>query len=358
MPPSAALLLLLFGTAIFFCPCIPQSPVAHRMGLTFAWSGTTISILLLALSSLGIHSVAEHPGWQIIDKAGGFPIGHASPVTAAWFTLTGISFLTLLSSFSGRRRLSATAFGLASLVTTTSVALLLPYLLGKPLLYNAGIIPPSLPTALGFLLLGTSLMIPSGQQIWPRNSPSNTASRRATYAFIVTFAVLATGIIMTGILYINGYERQYRAQIESQLSAIATMKMEELAHWRQNYLKDAAVLFGNTSLRVLTQRYFKNPGDVDAKRQLQEWIGLYPDQYSFDQVLLIDTEGVARMSVPAELPSTTSSIREDVSKVLHSGQIELKDFYDLLQLIAARDRSPSELADNKTHRYSVVKGFL
>ena len=284
-------------------------------------------MLLLVLSSLGIRWVGEHFGMQIDGVVSGAPIGHISPVTSAGFVLMGVSLLTLLSSYPGRRWLSAVAFGIASLMVCSSVTLVQAYLFGTPMIYSTTIIPPSLPTSLGFLLLGTSLLIPSGQQAWPRDSLSDTASRRTTYIFIMTFILLAAGIITTAFVYLKGYERRYRAQIEDQLSAIAGMKKKELANWRQDYLKNAAVLFKNTSFHALTQRYFENPGDADAKRQLEEWIGLYPDHYFFDQACLIDTQGVARMSLPAGLPNICSAIREDISKVLRSKQIELKDFY-------------------------------
>jgi len=233
----------------------------------------------------------------------------------------------LLSS-SDRRWRPGAAFGLASLVVLTSVILLLAYILGLPLFYGSGIIPPALTTSLAFLMLGASLLMSSARQTWPRDDLSDPASTRAAYAFILTFILLTAGIITLTCSYLRHYERYCRTKMENELSAIATLKADELVDWREDYMKDAAVLFKNTSFSALTRRYFENPGDAEAQRQLQMWIGLYPDQYHFDQVRLIDTQGVTRMSVPdAKRPPTSLAVRTRIPDVLRSGQVTLMDFY-------------------------------
>lgn len=327
MAPSSALLLLLYGAAVFFHDHMQQRPGAYLTGLVFGWSVTAISLLLLILSSLGIYLTVEYLGMHIVGELNGLPVGHISPVTAFCFVLTGFSFLSLLSSSSERQLRSVAAFALAALVVWSSIALVLAYVFGAPVLYGTTIIPPSLTSSIGFLILATSLLISSGQHIWSRDAHSHAADRRSTYILVVTFVMLAASIITAGYFYIRHFERNYRTEIENQLSAIAAMKTEGLEDWREDYLRDAAVLFNNASFHAVAGRYLNNPGDAESGRVLQQWLELYPDGYHFDQVRLIDTQGETRMSVPAGRPPTSLAIRQEIPDVLRSAQVKLKDFY-------------------------------
>ena len=54
------------------------------------------------------------------------------------------------------------------------------------------------------------------------------AERRAAYVLILILVLLAAGIVTAGSLYYRDYEKRYRAGVESQLSTIADLKVDEL----------------------------------------------------------------------------------------------------------------------------------
>jgi hypothetical protein len=72
--------------------------------------------------------------------------------------------------------------------------------------------------------------------------------RRVAYPLVLIFALLAAGILTTGDLYYRHYERQFRADAERQLSAIAELKVNELVQYRKERLWDAATFFKNDAL--------------------------------------------------------------------------------------------------------------
>ncbi len=325
--PSGALIILLYGIAIFFLDRIQQSRRAYLIGLSFGWILTASSLLLLILSSLGIHPAAEYLGMNITGDLNGVPIGHMSPITAFFFTLIGFSFLSLLSASSGRQPRSVAALAVAGLVAWSSIALVLAYVFGEPILYDTTLIPPSLASALGCLTLSISLLIASGLRIWSSEDRSEITDRRSTLVLVMTSVMLATGIVSAGYIYIRHFERDYRTELESQLSAIAEMKVEELADWRQDYLKDASILFKNSSFQILAKRFLENPGNVEVKKVLESWLSLYPDGFHFDQVRVMDTLGITLMSVPAGRPPASVAIRKAIPAALSSRQVTLRDFY-------------------------------
>jgi len=56
-------------------------------------------------------------------------------------------------------------------------------------------------------------------------------------------------------------------------------------------------------------------------------VGKYPAHGDYDQVRLLDAQGVSRLSVPARLLPASSAIVRGASEALRSGQIALRDFY-------------------------------
>ncbi|MDP2997191.1 MAG: ATP-binding protein [Bryobacterales bacterium] len=158
----------------------------------------------------------------------------------------------------------------------------------------------------------------------PLNTHRQT-ERRAAYVLILILAFLAAGIVTAGYLYYRNYEKQYRAEVEGQLSAIAGLKVGELAQFRKERLADAAVLFRNVSFSALIRRFLENPGDADAQHQIQAWIGKYQAQY--DRVYLLDTRGATRMSAPAAPEPVDAIISRRASEILRSELVTLQDFY-------------------------------
>jgi signal transduction histidine kinase/DNA-binding response OmpR family regulator len=151
--------------------------------------------------------------------------------------------------------------------------------------------------------------------------------RRAAYILILIFVLLAAGIVTAGSLYYRDYQEHYRARVESQISAIANLKVGELVQFRKERLGDAAILHRNVSFSALIRRFLENPRDADAQRQIQVWIGKYRAHYQYDRVFLLDTRGVERMSAPTGPEPVADIVSRRTSEILRSGLVTIQDFY-------------------------------
>jgi len=69
--------------------------------------------------------------------------------------------------------------------------------------------------------------------------PTEDADQRAWYPLVLIFALVALGIFVGGTLSYRDYERRFRTGVEQQLSAIAELKVDDLALWRTERLGDA-----------------------------------------------------------------------------------------------------------------------
>ncbi|MBI5437524.1 MAG: PAS domain S-box protein, partial [Nitrosomonadales bacterium] len=150
---------------------------------------------------------------------------------------------------------------------------------------------------------------------------------RSGYTFVLIFALMAIGIVLTGYTYYLNYERNFRTKVESELSGIAELKVGELALWRRERLGDGAVLFKNITFSALVRRFLEKPGDADAQRQLQAWMLKYTTAYGYTLVHLVDTQGRMRISVPRMPGSYVSSAAMNVTDILRAGQVGIEDFH-------------------------------
>ena len=151
--------------------------------------------------------------------------------------------------------------------------------------------------------------------------------RRVAYPLVLIFAILSLGIVVGGTFYYRHYESQFRTGIVDQLSAIAELKVDELAQYRKERLWDAGAFFKNTAFSGLVRRFLDHPEDAEAQQQLQDWAAKYLATDQYDQACLFDAQGVTRMSVPTGRPAISSVVSRRIPEVLRSGQVTLQDFH-------------------------------
>lgn len=325
MAPTTAILLLGYGVAVAWRAPRKLSRGSFRFSTTVGWLGTAIALVLFALRCLGLSPGFEHLGLNLSTTANGTPVGLMSPVTAMGFLLVGLSFLASLSWAAIPRWRNALATGAASLLLGISFVFLLAYLYGMPLLYGSGFIPPAFSSILGFLALGLALLI-LGRPA-PGCRPTAEPGFRTAFAFILIFLVLAVGIMTASYLYYRQFERTFLSATDQELSAVADLKVEELALYRRERLGDGAVMFQNPSVSALVRRFLEVPEDQEARRFFQTWISKYEEYYHYDLVCLLDTKGATRLCSPAGRAPVSSSITQRLPELFGSGQMSFQDLH-------------------------------
>jgi PAS domain S-box-containing protein len=326
MAPSTALLLLLLGITVFFNARTPTSQGAYLTGMAIATASALVAFLLLILSSLGIYSDAEHFGIPIAGSVDGAPIAHMSPVTALCLVLASLSLAASLASLRNpSKRRAMAAFGLACLVMFFITIVLLGYLYGTPLLYGGGFIPPALTTSVAIALLGTALLAVAGPRAWAPEDKDEEAEENVSRALIYVFGLVAAGIVATGYLYFSSNKEQYQQEVERQLSAVAQLKVGELARWRAELLNNATAFFGSPNTSALARRTLLNPQDAHSRNELQDRMRHFQKSYKYGSVLLADAQGAVRISIPdkSSQPDLPAHAREG----LRSNQIDFVDFH-------------------------------
>ena len=306
MAPSTALLFLLNGSSLLFWIRFLKTKKLYTLSSFLAWVGIIIAALLLVFSSYGIYLQAEYLGMNISGLVGGAPIGHMSPLTALCFVMAGMSLL--FQHHDGKRLLLS--FWLVAVLSLVSLILIVGYLVGAPLFYGTGIIPPAMTTSLAFLMLGIALLSSASLRIWQHSSVHDDTSAQATIVLILVFMLTITGILSAGYFYSRNLQKHFHQQVEAELRTIADLKINDLQQWRQERLRDASLFFENASFSDLVSQYFTDPDNLEQRGRLQTWLQSFQKNSEYDEVFLVNIHGIRRLSV-SEKHLYVEDIKED-----------------------------------------------
>ncbi len=321
MAPSTAVLFLLTGTALCARAVRPRHQPTQR-AVTFAAAlAASASGLLLALSLAGVHLAVVHLGFQAASTVQGAPVGHMSPVTATCFLLASLS--TLAARGSHRAKIGALlSSASAALLLATSAVFTLAYAYGEPLLYGGRFIPPALTTVLAFTALATgALIVPHGGLI----GDVDQARRRTVDALLVSFALVAAGIITAGRSYYKVQEHRQTSAAEARLCEVADLQAGEVAAWRNRIRADAAMFAGNSSFSGLVRRNLDDPTNLAVAADLHDWLGRLRASGEYLQVALVDPTGGMLMAEPDSAVPLGKRIAAQVPAALQSSEVTFVD---------------------------------
>lgn len=217
--PSTTLAFLLLGAGLLSEARWdrPIRRVRRRWAAVTGGIPALLGALILMQYLTGFDSRVEWVLSRTEELAGGIPLGRMSPVTAATLVLQGSALLLLHVPFR-RRQASLWAALCGLLVTVCGLTVLVGYAYGAPLLYGGTTIPVALPTAIGFLLLGsgiTSLAVPRV----PRLAPWSGRSTRGILVRAFLPAMLLF-ILVEGWISVNAEDLLNPALLHS-LSVLA-----------------------------------------------------------------------------------------------------------------------------------------
>jgi PAS domain S-box-containing protein len=323
---SSAVLFVAFGLLIFLHARFPSNRIITIVAIVLSSFGFLATLVLLYLSLKGIRLDVEHLGIKLSGVLDKFIVGHMSPVTAYGFVLVGLSALILLTDFVQKKLLKLSLF-FSIIISFVSLIFLLSYLFDAPLLYGGSYIPPALTTSLAFLFLGIALALMSGFNIWSYKELLVVLNTRYTYFLIFIFSAIIIGLIIGGYSYYKSFEKQYRSELESQLSSISELKVNELVMWRKERLGDAAIFYRNPDFSTMIEKYFRNKNDYPLLNSIRIWMDHIQTVYHYDRICLYDTQGNEQINF-SKIPGIHSpGFINNLLETIKSGSINFVDFY-------------------------------
>ncbi|MCX9009915.1 MAG: ATP-binding protein [Candidatus Methanoperedens sp.] len=195
--PGAALAFILLGSALYL---YARAPLRWFTSIYALISVLFVSLIaLLNLIQFLIGAGVDFEGYLVREVLGLDPgvygAGPMSPIAAASFLLTCAAMVLLL--FAPGRRAAGLSAGLASVVVSVGLVVLLGYLYGTPQLYGGGYRYVALPAGVMFVFLGTALIAAAGPEHFPLRllvGPSISALLMRSFLLVIFVVILIDGI--------------------------------------------------------------------------------------------------------------------------------------------------------------------
>ncbi len=327
MAPSTALLFILYaGVMLFVTRGTPGRRRGHGLlGIVLACGVVATTLLVLSLND--VHPTIEHLGVTMLDTLGDTPLGHMSPVTAFSFITVACSLLGRLTASSERRFRAKVSFWLALPLIAGYAMLSLAYLLGTPMLYGGGMIPPAAPTSLAFMALGLALALLSLPIAWPGTVESGLEGKGSPLALVLLFSLLVSGIVSVGFFYHHKHEKLHLGAMENQLAAIADLKLSEITFYRSERLVDASTYHNNRSFALMVRSFLRTAPARRAGHDLNIWLAALEANRNYDGIFLLDPQGGNPLSLSGHPSAPAGYLAGQARLALDSNRIVFTDFY-------------------------------
>jgi signal transduction histidine kinase len=144
--------------------------------------------------------------------------------------------------------------------------------------------------------------------------------------FRIILIIVSLFVISGGILLYRSLERKIKYEKQNELAAIISLKVEDIAKWRMEHIRDATVFSNDIPLRKQISLFFQNDKKVELKLELLAWMQSCIQNYDFQSVLLLDNTRTVRLSFPP-LDSGSNSLTALTLNALDSDKINFTDLH-------------------------------
>ena len=326
----------------------------------YRWSRWISRGCSLVVTSLGSLTLGEYLfGWDTkIDQlvcataatvAAGVPPGRMTPEAALGFALFGSGILLV----SYPRAVRAAQF--LSILSLVLIPLSVWGRWADNIFFRAldARAPQSLAAVLAFAILGLGLLVVRSDQglkwrklfranarpsnpegtigltsVAENGQPLSEEKKSFEHGLLVLSLAVSLVIIIFGLLYYRSQQEQIRTRIYNELLAVADLKVNQVAAWRDERASDAR-LVAESSLYV---RYMaelqSNPADDEARRVLASYFEALLRSYpSYEGIAFFGAQGGLRLAVPANLDSGGPELGDLMRDARSSTDVQLSDLH-------------------------------
>jgi len=141
---------------------------------------------------------------------------------------------------------------------------------------------------------------------------------------IAVFAAMMLVTLGAGAWFYHGQRRSAQQDAGSTLESVARLKVEQVVRWRENQLAEAAELMASRFLIEGVARWLADPRMEAAEEVLSRFRGVQ-EHYRYADVLLVDADGRARLSLSRRTEPLPSQVLTGVATALRERKPVLTD---------------------------------
>ena len=154
-----------------------------------------------------------------------------------------------------------------------------------------------------------------------------TQFRRIHWTLVFIFLFFTIAIGTAGYFFYDHQKKSLRQEKWDQISSIEDLKVGQIAHWRKELVDDARVIFESPFIENQIQRFIENPRLTEVKQEIHDWMAHIEKHYQYDNIILLDTQGMVRLSVPEEKEGIGSHTKALAIEAMRTKKVILSDLY-------------------------------
>ena len=215
-----------------------------------------------------------------------------------------------------------------------SAVVLLMYAEGMPLFCGGRTVPMSILTAVSFSLLSLGLLLAAGPDTLPLSmfktatggnsrSPSRWIGRTVTAAFMFLLAAVGT----VGYYYFTHQVATWRNSGQSELSAIAQLKIQGILDWRAERLGEAKAIMHEPFVGQEVQKFLAGPAGSPLRGPLLAWLSSIRESNQGLRALLLDPQLNVRLAFPEDRSYLGPIAKVYAAEAVRSFQVVFSDLH-------------------------------
>lgn len=153
--------------------------------------------------------------------------------------------------------------------------------------------------------------------------PSPKIPRHLILLFLLLILLIGTG----GYLYYGNQKKHIKKEKESELLAIADLKVNQIASWRKERLGDAEVLFENYQFIRQLRRWLKSQEKSMVMEDMLGWMSSVRGRFDYSSIFLLDEKGKVCLYSSEAYDEVGPHIKSFVNEVIQARKIKWIDLY-------------------------------
>ncbi|MEI7936551.1 MAG: ATP-binding protein [Verrucomicrobiota bacterium] len=151
---------------------------------------------------------------------------------------------------------------------------------------------------------------------------------RDGWRFLLVFGFLVAAILLGSVLYLHRQQAAARSSAQTQLEAVADLKVQQIVNWRKERLLDTTLILGNPALAVDTMKALAQPESAKTLQVFKDRLDPLFTSGPYERVLLLDDKLNLRLVYPEGASHALSdSARRSAEEALRTRQIVVTDFH-------------------------------
>ena len=327
MAPSTAIALTLLGVAALATEWRPDGRPSRAVAASAASAVFVIATVVLILTAIGVEPPFEAWLSNTDQVRQGIPVGRMSPFTAATLCVIAGALLCRL------RALQRTSIALALVGFAIGSVTVGGYATATPFFYGGSTVPIALLTAICLTLVALALLFerstiqrlmrPAGGDV---HSLAAGQPPRADWPIVMVLLVLGGAVALVGLLQLRRQQHSARLRAQEELSAIADVKIERIAQWRDERFRDATFLATAPPAAEDVEAVLRDPSSAAARARTLGWMEAARASFPYLAVGLCDPAGRTILSIP-ETFAASEPTRAAIHQARDRDEVLLSDFY-------------------------------